>query len=78
MANKIVTKFGGSSLADAGQFAKVKEILLLDEATSALDQTTEAEFVKALENISSRYTLIIAAHRLSTIENCSAVYNFRK
>ncbi len=29
---KIVTKFGGSSLADAGQFAKVKEILLLDEA----------------------------------------------
>ena len=54
------------------------EILLLDEATSALDQTTEAEFVKALENISSRYTLIIAAHRLSTIENCSAVYNFRK
>ena len=30
MANKIVTKFGGSSLADAGQFAKVKEILLLD------------------------------------------------
>ncbi|MBE5796318.1 MAG: aspartate kinase [Clostridiales bacterium] len=29
---KIVTKFGGSSLADAGQFAKVKEILLMDEA----------------------------------------------
>ena len=32
MANKIVTKFGGSSLADAGQFAKVKSILLMDEA----------------------------------------------
>ena len=31
MANKIVTKFGGSSLADAGQFEKVKSILLLDE-----------------------------------------------
>ncbi len=30
--NKIVTKFGGSSLADAGQFSKVKEILLLDPA----------------------------------------------
>lgn len=29
---KIVTKFGGSSLADAGQFRKVKDILLLDEA----------------------------------------------
>ena len=29
---KIVTKFGGSSLADAGQFAKVKSILLMDEA----------------------------------------------
>ena len=52
------------------------EILLLDEATSALDQSTEADFVKALEAISNRYTLIIAAHRLSTIENCSAVYRF--
>ena len=31
MTNRIVTKFGGSSLADAGQFAKVKEILLMDE-----------------------------------------------
>ena len=30
MSNKIVTKFGGSSLADAGQFQKVKSILLLD------------------------------------------------
>lgn len=30
MTNQIVTKFGGSSLADAGQFAKVKEILLMD------------------------------------------------
>ena len=29
---KIVTKFGGSSLADAGQFAKVKSILLMDSA----------------------------------------------
>lgn len=52
------------------------EILLLDEATSALDQETEADFVEALEGISSQYTMIIAAHRLSTIENCSAVYRF--
>lgn len=52
------------------------EILLLDEATSALDQETESEFVKALENIADQYTLIIAAHRLTTIENCSAVFRF--
>ena len=52
------------------------EILLLDEATSALDQETEASFVKALDAISNQYTLIIAAHRLSTIENCTAVYRF--
>lgn len=52
------------------------EILLLDEATSALDQETEACFVKALDAISNQYTLIIAAHRLSTIENCTAVYRF--
>lgn len=52
------------------------EILLLDEATSALDQETESEFVKALDAIAREYTMIIAAHRLTTIENCSAVFRF--
>ena len=50
------------------------EILVLDEATSALDNETEAAVMEAIENLMGRKTLIIIAHRLTTIENCQIVY----
>lgn len=46
------------------------EILVLDEATSALDNETETKIMEEIYEISSDKTLIIIAHRLSTVKNC--------
>ncbi|MCR4922828.1 MAG: ABC transporter ATP-binding protein/permease [Lachnospiraceae bacterium] len=50
------------------------EILVLDEATSALDNDTEAAVMEAIDSLMGRKTLIIIAHRISTIENCQLVF----
>ncbi len=50
------------------------EVLVLDEATSALDGSTEAAVLDAIEAVSSTKTLIIIAHRLSTVRNCKILY----
>jgi ATP-binding cassette subfamily B protein/ATP-binding cassette subfamily C protein len=46
------------------------DILVLDEATSALDSETESKIMDEIYNISSDKTLIVIAHRLSTVERC--------
>ena len=50
------------------------EILVLDEATSALDSETEKKIMDEIYQISQDKTLIIVAHRLSTIKGCDKVY----
>lgn len=50
------------------------EILVLDEATSALDNQTEAEVMRAINELKGKKTILIIAHRLSTIENCDKIY----
>lgn len=45
-------------------------VLLLDEATSALDVGTEAEVMKAITVLHGQKTIVIVAHRLSTVEQC--------
>ena len=53
------------------------EILVLDEATSALDVATEREIMKEIYSISSNKTLIIIAHRVSTIDKCDFIYELK-
>lgn len=50
------------------------EILFMDEATSALDNETEKEIMKAIDALKGKKTLIIIAHRLTTIENCDVIF----
>lgn len=53
------------------------EILVLDEATAALDNETEKDVMQAIENLQGYKTLIIVAHRLSTVRNCDVIYEVR-
>lgn len=50
------------------------EILLFDEATSALDNETEAAIMESINRLRGRKTMVIIAHRLTTIEGCDLVY----
>jgi len=50
------------------------EVLVFDEATSALDGATEDAVLQAMENAARQKTLIIIAHRLSTVNNCDQIY----
>jgi ATP-binding cassette, subfamily B, bacterial PglK len=53
------------------------EILVLDEATSALDEETEKKIMSEIYQISQDKTLIIVAHRLSTINGCDKIYRIK-
>ena len=53
------------------------EILVLDEATSALDNDTEAAVMEAIDSLKGQKTIIIIAHRLTTIKNADTVYEVK-
>ncbi|MHB1565380.1 MAG: ABC transporter ATP-binding protein [Acidiferrobacter sp.] len=50
------------------------DVLVLDEATASLDGPTEAEITQAMGDLAGSKTLIIIAHRLTTIERCDRIY----
>lgn len=50
------------------------QILVLDEATSALDNDTESAVMEAIDNLQGQKTIIIIAHRLTTIRNVDIIY----
>lgn len=54
------------------------DVLVLDEATSALDSETEEKIMDEIYEISKDKTLIIIAHRLSTVQKCQKVYDLTK
>ena len=64
-----ITLSGGQRqrLAIARALLKKTEIILFDEATSALDNETQKEIQKAINNMKGEYTILIIAHRLSTV-----------
>jgi ATP-binding cassette subfamily B protein len=49
---------------------KEAELLILDEATSSLDNETEDSFIEIIDNLDKNITVLIVAHRLSSIKNC--------
>ena len=54
------------------------KILILDEATSALDNLTEKAVIDAVNNLSKKITIILIAHRLSTVQKCDKIYQLEK
>ncbi len=53
------------------------EVLVLDEATAALDNETESEVMKAIEALQGYKTLVIVAHRLTTVRKCDVIYEVK-
>ncbi len=50
------------------------DVLVMDEATSALDNETEQYIIKSIERLRGERTIIIIAHRLTTVQNCDQLY----
>ncbi len=63
-------------VAIARVFLKNPKLLILDEATSALDNVTEMQIQSALEELSRGRTVIVVAHRLSTVKNADEIVVF--
>jgi ABC-type multidrug transport system fused ATPase/permease subunit len=54
------------------------QVLILDEATSALDNLTEQAVMEAVNNLGCDITIILIAHRLSTVQQCDQIYLLEK
>lgn len=50
------------------------QVLIMDEATSALDNITEKYVIEAIEHLRGDRTIIMIAHRLTTVKNCDVIY----
>lgn len=64
-------------LAIARALYRNPDVLVLDEATAALDNETESEVMKAIEALQGYKTLIIVAHRLTTVRKCDVIYEVK-
>ena len=60
-------------LAIARALVQKTEIILFDEATSALDNETQSKIQQAIQNLQKDYTILIVAHRLSTVVNSDRI-----
>ena len=65
-------------LAIARALIKNSRIIIFDESTSSLDNLAQAEITKSIQNLSGKHTIIIVAHRLSTIKNVDTIYYLDK
>ena len=54
------------------------QVLIMDEATSALDNITEKFVIQAVEQLKRKRTIIMIAHRLTTVRNCDRLYYMDK
>ena len=60
-------------MAIARALVQKTEIILFDEATSALDNETQSKIQQAIQNLQKDYTILIVAHRLSTVVNSDRI-----
>lgn len=70
-------KFSGGQkqrIAIARALYHKPEILVLDEATAALDNETETAVMESIDALQGQITMLIVAHRLTTIRNCDKIY----
>lgn len=75
LGNNGVNLSGGQRqrISIARELFKEVEILILDEATSALDSETEKAIQQNIDDLKGNYTILIVAHRISTIKNADRI-----
>ena len=56
---------------------KQASVLVFDEATSALDNATESALMEAIEDLSRELTIVMIAHRLSTVAGCDRIIELK-
>lgn len=88
LPNKYETKIGERGVRlSGGQRQRIgiaralyqnPQVLVLDEATSALDNITEKAVMEEINNLSKEITIIIIAHRLSTVKKCDKIFLLEK
>jgi len=61
-------------IAIAREFYKEPELLLFDEATSSLDSESESYIQQSVDSMMGKTTMLIIAHRLSTVKKCDVIY----
>ena len=61
-------------VALARAFYHGRNVLVLDEATSSLDHETEKEIIEEIRYFKGEKTIIIIAHRLTTVQHCDRIY----
>ncbi len=74
-------KFSGGQrqrVAIARALFNKPEILILDEATAALDNETEKAVMESIDALQGQITMVIVAHRLTTIHNCDSIYEVKE
>ncbi len=77
---KVSTPSGGQrqKVALARAFYHNRQVLVMDESTSALDMDTEREIINEIKQLKGRVTVIIIAHRMTTLQHCDRIYKLDK
>ena len=65
-------------IAIARALYRDSDLLVIDEGTSALDQQTQSKIIKSLNDLKSKPTIIMVAHRIEILEDFDAVYELNK